>query len=275
MVCASMLFNLSQAKALESQSENDRLDTLKSLTINRSMLARFESQYMSLVQAENLSTSDRKKRELMGVQYKIKALGEDNEKLMNALPEKIQADEFLKNVLVKTQAENISRNAIPQAKVQTAQAQARVQPWVKAPPQQNEATFKLHQRALEFVDKKEMDKAIKLYEEIILTDPNDDEAYLIMGHCLVLTGQFEKAEEAFQSAGHINPQNLTQVLPFYENLIRQNPDDDGAYANLGFVCLMFGNIARAADLFERALSLNFENQIALRGIQLIESQGRQ
>ncbi len=156
-------------------------------------------------------------------------------------------------------------------KIKAPPAQMKIIPEAGTKQRGNDETYKLHERALEFVAKKEMEKAIKLYEEIILSDPNDDEAYLIMGHCLVLTGQFEKAEEAFQNAVHISAQNISQILPFYENLIRQNPDDANAYANLGFVCLMFGNTRRAQDSFQQALSLNSDNQTALRGLQIMEN----
>ncbi len=269
-------FLLNTAMAFESQGENIRLDTMKSLTINRSMIARFESEFTALSRAENLSSSDRMKRELLNLQYKIKALDEDNEKLMKMLPESLQANEFLKNMPIKTETEKIKAFSVP-APTTVFKERAPLKKYQGASPKVrgNDETNKLHERALEFVAKKEMGKAIKIYEEIVLNDPNDDEAYLIMGHCLVLIGQFEKGEEAFQNAAHINPQNLSQIIPFYENRIRENSDDADAYANLGFICLMFGNTRRAQASFQQSLSLDSGNPTALRGLQVIENQENQ
>ena len=266
MAAALLLFPLNHALALESQGESIHLDTMKSLTINRSMLARFQTEAASLSHAENALSSDLIKRRLANLQYKIKALDEDNKKLVKALSQSSQANESLKDVIAKAQTPPlVSETAAPSEK----NGAPRASPGSSA--KADRENVELHERALQFVAKKELEKAIKLYEEIILVAPNDDEAYLIMGHCLVLTGEFKKAEEAFRNAGHINRQNLFQILPFYENLIRQNPDDADAYVNLGFVCLMFGDTRRAQNSFQQALALNAENRTALRGLQIIEN----
>ena len=135
----------------------------------------------------------------------------------------------------------------------------------------NPSVIKLHERALDFVAKKELKKAIQIYEEIVLTEPNDQEAYLIMGHCYVLTGDYEKGEQAFQNAVHIEPQNVKQIVPFYQNLVTLNPNDANAHANLGFVWLMFGDTEAGLKSFEQALTLDPGNPYALRGIQVVES----
>ncbi|MBI4432295.1 MAG: tetratricopeptide repeat protein [Candidatus Omnitrophica bacterium] len=45
------------------------------------------------------------------------------------------------------------------------------------------------------------------YEGVILQTPHDDTAYANLGYAYLLVGEFLKAEEAFQDALTINPQN--------------------------------------------------------------------
>lgn len=258
------------ASAFGVQGESLHIDTVKALAINRSMLAQFRADYATL--SEIPATSDHAKRELANLQYKIKALSEENEKLIRALSQKDQADDFLKNIIAKTEAER------PSSENTTASISASFAPEptetivpLKQQRQNFPETSRLHERALEFVAKKELKKAINIYQDIVLTNPNDDEAYLLMGHCFVMTGDFVKAEEAFQNAANINPKDLSQVMPFYDNLVSKNPNDADARADQGFVCLMFGNIERAKDCFNKALSLDSGNVVALRGLKLLES----
>ena len=263
-LCVTLvLFPFYQALALEGRNDNIRIDALKSLTINHSMTARFESEASALAHSSSLISSEKTKRDLLNIQYKIKALNEDKQKLTRALPERVKANEFLKEVVEKSKMRTTQESGplIESSKFkQTATHPAA------------EQNLKLHERALEYISKKELAKAIKLYEEIILNDPNDDEAYMIMGHCQVLSSDFEKGEQSFQSAAHINPQDLNSIIPFYENLIRRNPTDANAFANFGFVCLMFAETRRAEDLFQQSLSLDPMNPASQRGLEIIESQ---
>lgn len=293
---AVCLFSFIPADAYENRGSSPKTGILKSLAINRSLLSRFEAEYSARVKEEKGSASDAAKRELTNIQYKIKALDEENTKLTQALPETLQANEFLKDMLAKTEAEKnpiqsfSSSQVRPQFIIEEAPlplsfpSEAAKQ-YPESLPSENKPvagprektnadTYKLHERALEFVAKKDLKNAIKLYEEILLMDPNDDEAYLIMGHCLVLTGNYEKAEETFQNAVHINPEDVNQIAPFYENLAAQNPSDSDAFVNLGFVYLMLGNLNRANEAFKEALSLNPQNQGALRGVRILENHPR-
>ena len=90
------------AIAFEGQQGNVRPDTLKSLEINRSMLARFESEYSSLSVSRSSASSGLTQRELTNIRYKIQALSEDGDRLIQSLPETLQANEFLRNVGMKS-----------------------------------------------------------------------------------------------------------------------------------------------------------------------------
>lgn len=132
-------------------------------------------------------------------------------------------------------------------------------------------TAGLHEKALEYVSNKEFGKAQKLYEEIVLMDPDDDQAYLILGHIHLLRAEFDKAEESFANAVDIDEENLDEITPFYENMILQDPNDDRARTYLGYAYLMLGEYLSAQDAFKDALELNPTNALAAQGLAYINS----
>ncbi|HXV18523.1 MAG TPA: tetratricopeptide repeat protein, partial [Candidatus Omnitrophota bacterium] len=129
----------------------------------------------------------------------------------------------------------------------------------------------LHQTALDLVAERRYVEAAKIYQEIVLTEPDDDQAYLIMGHVYLLSGSPGKAEEAFSNAVHIDPANIQEITPFYENIILQNPDDDDGYANLGFARIIVGDFLKAREAFLQALEINPDNPAALEGLSYLNS----
>ncbi len=130
---------------------------------------------------------------------------------------------------------------------------------------------RLHEKALEYVSNREFDKAAKLYEEIVLIDPNDDQAYLILGHIHLLNAEFDKAEAAFTNAVDIDTQNMNEITPFYENMILRDPDDDKARTYLGYAYLILGEYLSAQAAFKDALELNPANGLARQGLGYIQS----
>ena len=93
-----------------------------------------------------------------------------------------------------------------------------------------------------------------------------------MGHTYLLSGSYEKAEAAFQNAAHIDPENLNEITPFYENIVLQNPEDDSAHTNLGYAYLILGEFVKAKEAFQDALSINPENGQALNGLHALEGE---
>lgn len=224
---------------------------LRSLEINRSMFSRFESEYDLLKEVET-SKAPIVRTELRNLRYKMEALDEDSRRLEALLSEDKKAETFLGEIVNK-------------AEHRAAEARQRRQG-----PEPGTLTWDLHEKALALVAEKKMEEAAQVYEEIVMLDPDDDQAYLILGHVRLLSGQFSKAEAAFDCAVQIDPANRAQIVPFYENRILQNPNDDEAHANLGYAHLLLGEMPQAVLSFNDALEINPANERAAAGLQLLQ-----
>jgi tetratricopeptide (TPR) repeat protein len=238
-----------------SAAEPSRVERVRSLAINRALLAAFESEYTDKLKEKGVGAPS-KKREMTNLKYKIEALNEESSRLASPLSEKERADEFLKDLVVKKKA-----SAAPA--LSGGKAVPSVENLERIPA--------LHDQALKLVAARKLRDAAKIYQEITLIDPDDDQAYLIMGHCYVLTGEFERAETAFQNAVHIEPSNVDEITPFYENMILNDPDDDMAYSQLGYAHLILGNLEKAKSAFEDALTINPDNPLAMSGYRIVQT----
>lgn len=259
-VLLSFLSVLAAAGAPENTPlrEPDK-ETLRTINANRSLLAQYEADYERLQSELRNNPSDRLKRELENTGYKIKALNEDSAKLLDKLPEESKADELVKYVLAR---ENAKKKAVMSSELDRLDTTAR------AFGSESQRYIQMHERALELVSQNRYEEAIRVYEDIILIKPDDDQAFMIMGHLYVMSGRFREAEKAFDQAVRIDPDDIREITPFYENQILKNPNDDTAHANLGYVYLMFKDYKNAEDAFQDALSINPDNPLALSGLEL-------
>ena len=218
--------------ASESSPNETTSLSLQRLGINRTILARYESERSRLLETKS-------KKELVALEYKIKALREDQLRVMASLPERVQAYELMKDMLTfKDDHITIKKNISP--------------------------VISLHEKALSFVGQNNLSDAIKIYEQIVLADSNDDQAYLIMGHCHLLLGHIHSAEIAYHNAVAIDTDNRSEIVPFFENITLQNPSDDEAYSNLGYANLILGEFEKARDAFKDALQINPSNMSAAK-----------
>ena len=203
---------------------------IKSLRANRSMAARFETQQLELMEKRDRDPSAVLEKEMENLKYKIQALREDEARLSASLPKNSET----------SQTGDVAADA---------------------------EINQMHERALEYAGKNDFKKALALYEEIVLKNPEDDQAYLIMGHIYLMSGDYQKSENSFQNAVHIYPDNIHEITPFYENKILKNPDDDAAYADLGYAYLILEDFLKAKSAFKNALSINPYNQTAAEGLK--------
>ena len=260
------LFFFSPLGASEN-SEDTSAGLSRSLEANRSLLAKYQNDYNLLKSEEVLHPSDSLKRKIIGLQDKIKALEEDSEDLRSFLPMSNRAHEFIAELMTKkVEAERMKMTDAAESLLKETTFKISI----RETSPQAEPVYRMHERALQYVSERKFKQALDLYQEIVLKNPDDDEAYIIMGHSYLLTGQYQKAERAFHSAVSIDPANIHEITPFYENMILQNPDDDAAYSDLGYAYLILGDLVKAKNAFDQALSINPQNEAGQNGLRHIE-----
>ena len=240
---------------------------LHSLEANRSLLDEYQKEYIRVKAASLSPPSDLTKRKLSALEDKIKTLEEDSEELQSFLPVGRQAAELISGLMTKKAMDEKLKET---EAAQNLLNESALKHNLLATSQEAESTYRLHERALALVSQKKFKEALAVYEEIVLKNPDDDQAYVIMGHSYILTGQYQKAERAFGNAVHIDPQNINEIAPFYENMVLQDPDDDMAFANLGYAYLILGDLAKAKNAFAEALHINPDNRPSQGGLQYIE-----
>ncbi len=74
------------------------------------------------------------------------------------------------------------------------------------------AIEKKHAEAENLITVNDFPGAIKIYQEIILLEPDDETAYANMGHIHLILGYTGEAEDNFLNALDINPENETARL---------------------------------------------------------------
>lgn len=239
----------------------------KSLQANRSLLRKYQNEYVQLKGSLAPDPAESDLRRLKDLEDKIRVLEEDSEELQSFLPLGRQAEAFVTDLMTK----KARGERIKQVRSATDLLQeAELKHAMPASSAKAEDSTRMHERALKYVTEGRFRDAVQLYEEIVMKEPEDDEAYLIMGHTYLLMGQYQKSERAFQNAVHIDPANIGEIVPFYENTILQNPDSAPAYANLGYAYLMVGDVLRAKNAFVESLRIDPENAAAQNGLLYLE-----
>ncbi len=246
---------------------NQNRGLLNSLQANRSLLSKYQKEYILQKKEQLSSSTDVSQRKLADLEQKIKALEEDSEELQSFLPMSHRAEEFVWDLMSKKM--RVEKIKLDQA-VENLMKETELKRRMATSSDEAQSAYQMHERALNLVTEGQFKEAVQLYEEIVLRNPDDDEAYLIMGHTYLLMGLHKKAERAFNNAVHIDEANIREITPFYENAILQNPDSDTAYTHLGYAQLIVGNIPASANAFTEALRINPENQSAQSGLMYLE-----
>ncbi len=214
------------------------LSAQRALSVNRSLLAKAESEYGKLTKEQAEHPSAENESRMKSLLYQIQALREDAGRLQTELPKNERAAEFLKDVMGHAPVD-VAREKKINAKL--------------------ESVYALHEKALALVSQKRYREACRIYEDITFESADDDEAYLLLGHTRLLAGDLDQAERAFANAIDIDPANYEEVPRFYLNILVENPQDDAAYANLGFVYWMLGRQEESLKAFKSALQINPAN----------------
>lgn len=252
---AAMLFIALPLNLRAEEAPEDRryVTVLRSLSINRSFLTAAEAEYAALMKEDAQTHSETNARRLENLRYKIQALQEDAERLQASLPKDLKADEYMKELLVRQEKLGGAQNRID------PEAEKRIEEKVQS-------IWRLHERALRAIAEKNYAHAQTLYEEILMMSPDDEEAYLLLGHTCLISGDYEKAGLAFHNAIDIRPSNMQEIPRLYQNILVENPTDDAAMTELGYAYLLLGNANGARQSFEEAVKLNPANSEARRGL---------
>ncbi len=253
--------------AAGDSAENAGQGLIRSLKANRSLLQKYQNEYVQLKGTLGAEPAGSDLQRLNDLEVKIRILEEDSEDLQSFLPMGRQAEAFVTDLMAKkARGERIKEIRSAESLLQETELKHAM----PASSPEAEDAFRMHERALQYVTEGRFRDAVQLYEEIVMKNPDDDEAYLIMGHTYLLMGQYQKAERAFQNAVHIDPANTGEIVPFYENTVIQNPDSDSGYANLGYALLMIGEVLKAKNAFVESLRINPENAAAQNGLMYLE-----
>ena len=247
-----MLFSLCACPALASDEPDSKpyVSAQRQLSVNRSLSAKTEAEYRRASEEHSKNPTVSTSEALARLQYKIKALREDAERLQSELPKGARAAEFLKDLLGHTPID-MEREKKLNAKL--------------------ESVYALHEKALGLVSQKRYEEASRVYEDITFESAEDDEAYLLLGHTRLLSGEYEKAEQAFMNAMHIDRDNRGDIPRFYENILVENPQDDAALSHLGFAYWILGEKERAKEAFEAAVDINPDNLEARTALDRIRA----
>lgn len=253
LLAAATLCGGAAAEVRDQRSPRGTTAIRIALDINRNLLKKLTAEYEDLHAAQVRQFSEKNERRMHDIEIEIITLNGDAMRLQHSLAQCIQAEEMLK-VLISRNIDRLRAEALP-----------------SAPEAQRDRLYAMHEKALRSVEHGDPDAAARTYEDIILLNPDDDEAYLIMGHVYLMSGNYEKAEFAFHNAVNIDPRNLSEIIPFYQNRVMKDPSDDAAYADLGYAWLIMGDFLKAKDAFRDCLRVNPANDAALKGLRLTEA----
>ena len=148
-----------------------------------------------------------------------------------------------------------------------------VQPQPKPQVQpQTQTPFRI---GMSYFGKGEYDKAIIEFEKSIELDPNHTESYYYLGQCYLQKGIIEynnknifKAYGLYRKANEISE----QVIPKYEKIIEDNPEDLNSYLRLGYIYEVRSMVPfvndydKALKYYLKALALDAVSESKNRGI---------
>ena len=80
-------------------------------------------------------------------------------------------------------------------------------PVSKVPADKLSQLWQLHRKADGLIAENDFRSAIRCYLDILLLEPDDEAAYVNMGSCYQILGDFDRAKDAYQNALSINPDN--------------------------------------------------------------------
>jgi Flp pilus assembly protein TadD len=124
-------------------------------------------------------------------------------------------------------------------------------------------------QAVELHEKKQLDAAIAKLTAVVGMQPNNSEAYNLLGVCYDEKGQFQAAQDEYKKATKLEPINARflnnlgysyylanndkQAIKWYQKALKFTPDDRRVMNNLGLAFGRRGDYAKAREQFVKAV----------------------
>ncbi len=142
-------------------------------------------------------------------------------------------------------------------------------------------------QAVELHEKKQLDAAIAKLTAVVGMQPNNSEAYNLLGVCYDEKGQFVEAQNEYKKAAKLEPINARflnnlgysfylagndkQAIKWYQKAVKFTPDDKRIQNNLGLAYGRKGEFVKAKSEFVKAVG---EHGALLNMGYLFSQQGR-
>jgi tetratricopeptide (TPR) repeat protein len=132
--------------------------------------------------------------------------------------------------------------------------------------------------AMEYQKNEQFNDAIACYEEIVMHEADNANAWFNLGHCYLSLGYGEKALAAFDKISYALPArynaaythktmgNLDEAIRRYKKIIQEDPDYEPAHLALGFAYITQGNFELGWKQHERYLKRSGKNGDKLRAL---------
>ena len=146
---------------------------------------------------------------------------------------------------------------------------------VQTQPQAQPQTQTPFKVGISYFSKGEYDEAIIEFEKSIESDPDHTESYYYLGQCYLQKGIIEysnknilKAYSLYRKANEISE----QVIPKYEKIIEDNPEDLNSYLRLGYIYEVrsiipfINDYDKALEYYLKALALDAVSESKNKGI---------
>ncbi|MBS1809633.1 MAG: tetratricopeptide repeat protein [Acidobacteria bacterium] len=124
-------------------------------------------------------------------------------------------------------------------------------------------------QAVELHEKKQLDAAIAKLTAVVGMQPNNSEAYNLLGVCFDEKGQYREAQDEYKKAIQLEPINARflnnlgysyylgsndkQAIKWYQKALKLTPDDRRIMNNLGLAYGRRGDYVKAKDQFVKAV----------------------
>jgi len=141
-----------------------------------------------------------------------------------------------------------------------------------------------------FVNKGDLEAAIKEYRMAVQISPNDEDAHYNLGHVLASKGNLDAAIKEYQEVIRINPNyidahfnmgdtfdskgNLDAAILEYQEALRINPNYTKALNNLGIDLASKGDLDAAIQKFQEAIRINPDDSGSHNNLEIALAQKR-